>query len=344
MRRAVLIFCLAAMAPALPAAAQPLDPDYGAIIDRSVNGFILPGFARLSAATSDLNDATGQCGGDEARLRAVYHAAFDAWIGVSHIRLGPSEDNNAAFAIAFWPDPKGFTAKSLSRLISDRDPVVKDPEAFHEVSIASRGLFALERLLFQQTFRDPADGYRCALVNAITLDLKQLSAAIEAGWRDSFADQLRGGGDANRFSDDKEAVRALYSAMKTGAEFTLTARLDRPLGSNERPRPKRAEAWRSDRSNRNIGLSIAALAKMFETAFAPDIPKEVADAIRSELHLVQARAEALSKPLPEEVVDPLGRGRVTTLRFSIEELVEQFEGLLRPSLGLSLSFNTLDGD
>lgn len=344
MIRATLIFCLTVIAPLSPAAARPFTPNYGAIIDRSIDDFILPGFARLSAATSDLNDAAGRCGDDEARIRAAYHAAFDAWMGVSHIRLGPSEDNNAAFAIAFWPDPKGFTAKSLNKLISARDPIVTDPEAFHEVSIASRGFFALERLLFQPAFKDPAGGYRCALIAAITLDLQNLSAAIEAGWRNSYADELRGKGDQMPFGDDKEAVRALYSTMKTGAEFTMTARLDRPLGSNEQPRPKRAEAWRSDRSNRNVVLSITALSQMFETAFAPDLPEEAAAIIRSEFHRVQSLAEGLSKPLPEEAIDPLGRGRVTTLRFSIEELIEQLEGLLRPSLALSLSFNTLDGD
>lgn len=344
MIRALMICCLTALAPLAPSVAQPLDPDYGAIINRSIDDYILPGFARLSAATGELNDAALHCGGDEPRLQAAYHTAFDAWLGVSHIRLGPSEDNSAAFAIAFWPDPKGFTAKSLRTLISARDPIVADPQMFQEVSIASRGFFALERLLFQQEFKDPADGYRCRLVAAITLDLKRLSNAIEAGWRNDYADLLRGNRDTRPFTDDKEAVRALYSTMKTGAEFTMTARLDRPLGTNERPRPKRAEAWRSDRSDRNVMQSIVALTEMFETSFAPDMPEQAANIIRGEFYVVRRQAEALSKPLPEEVVDPLGRGRVTTLRFRIEALIEMLEGLLRPSLALSLSFNNLDGD
>lgn len=344
MIRAFVLFSFAALTPLSPISAQPLDPNYGAIIDRAINSYILPGFARFSASTGKLSDAADVCGSDEVELRAAYHAAFDAWMSVSHIRLGPSEDDNAAFAIAFWPDPKGFTAKSLNKLIEARDPIVENGEAFPDVSIASRGFFALERLLFDEAFGDQADGYRCKLVGAITLDLDRLSAAIEAGWIGGFSDKLRGNSDQNPFSDDKEAVRALYSAMKTGAEFTMTARLDRPLGSNERPRPKRAEAWRSNRSNRNIVISIMALSNMFETAFAPDMPEQAANIVRGEIYLVRRQAESLTKPLPEEVIEPLGRGRITTLRFSIEELIEQFEGLLRPSLALSLSFNTLDGD
>ena len=344
MIRSALAFCLMIVAPFSSLNAQSVNPDYGAIIDRSVDDYILPGFAKLSAAASNLHNATRHCGADETPLQAAYHATFDAWLGVSHIRLGPSEEGAVAFAIAFWPDPKGFTAKSLRKLINARDPVVETPGAFREVSVASRGFFALERLLFDEAFADQADGYRCMLAAAITLDLEQLSAAIEAGWRDRFADQLRGNSDPLIFSDDKEAVRALYSTMKTGAEFTMTARLDRPLGSNERPRPKRAEAWRSNRSNRNIQLSLAGLSQMFEATFAKALPQGAADLIRAQFDLAQKQANDLFASLPDEVSDPLGRGRVITLRFTIAELIEQFEGLLRPSLALSLSFNTLDGD
>lgn len=344
MIRAVVICCFAVLIPLTAGKAQSLNPSYEAIIERSINDFILPRYARLGASADQLQNAAQSCGGEEAELRSAYHAAFDAWIEVSHIRLGPSEENDAAFAIAFWPDPKGFTAKSLKKLIATKDPVIENPATFQEVSIASRGFFALERLLFDQSFADLADGYRCKLVGAITHDLKRLSDTIEMGWLSGYADVLRGKDETGSFSDDKEAVRALYSTLKTGAEFTMTARIDRPLGSNDRPRPKRAEAWRSGRSNRNIILSINALSDMFEVVFAPEVPKETAEMIRSEFDYVRGQAEALTEPLLTAVADPLDRGRVITLRFSIEGLLEQFDGLLRPSLALSLSFNTLDGD
>ncbi len=40
-------------------------------------------------------------------LTEAYHAAFDAWIKTSHLRFGPSEVNDRAFALAFWPDSRG---------------------------------------------------------------------------------------------------------------------------------------------------------------------------------------------------------------------------------------------
>ncbi|HBR37591.1 MAG TPA: peptidase M75, partial [Sulfitobacter pontiacus] len=55
--------------------------------------------------------------------------AFDAWIAVSHLRFGPSETDNRAFALAFWPDSRGATPKTLAGLITDADPVGRDPQA-----------------------------------------------------------------------------------------------------------------------------------------------------------------------------------------------------------------------
>ena len=53
-----------------------------------------------------------------------------------------------AFAIAFWPDSRGATPKTLAELISAEDPVIYSREEFAAVSIAARGFHALEFLLF----------------------------------------------------------------------------------------------------------------------------------------------------------------------------------------------------
>ncbi|MCB1403259.1 MAG: signal peptidase, partial [Rhodobacteraceae bacterium] len=67
--------------------------------------------------------------------------------------IGPSE--TGALSIAFWPDDRGFTARTLAGLIAAEDPIAGDPAGYGEVSIAARGLFALEMLLYDPAF----DGY-----------------------------------------------------------------------------------------------------------------------------------------------------------------------------------------
>lgn len=324
--------------------AQELTPDYKTIVKRAVETHILPGFTKLAEQASYLHASVANCGKDEAPLRAAYHEAFDAWIAVSHLRLGPTEENNAAFALAYWPDPKGHTQKALGSLWRNRDAVVDNPATFGEVSIAARGFFALERLLFDETFADPADGYRCRLIAAVTKDISTLSNDIDKGWNETFAAELISAGNQTRYATHKEAVQALYSLFETGAEFTMTARLRRPIGSEGKAKPKRAEAWRSDRSNRNLQLSLIALEIMFEDVFAPQMPEQAAIIVRGEFYTIRRLADTLPAPIIDMVADPDDRRRVIHLAFAYEELLRRFDGLVRPSLGLSLTFNALDGD
>ena len=130
---------VAAVALTLPltALAQDREP----ILSDTVEGHILPGFASLAETTGVLaQTAQTDCTQTSPELRGAYHAAFDDWISVSHLRFGPSERQDRAFALAYWPDPRGATPKSLSKLLYDRDTATGDLTAYQEVSIAARGL------------------------------------------------------------------------------------------------------------------------------------------------------------------------------------------------------------
>ena len=57
----------------------------------------------------------------------AYNGAFDAWVSVSHLRFGPSEQDDRALALAFWPNPRGSTPKGLSAFIGAEDPPSQAP-------------------------------------------------------------------------------------------------------------------------------------------------------------------------------------------------------------------------
>ena len=154
---------------------------------------ILPGHAAFAARTQALADAA-QADCSPAALDAPYQHAFDSWLGISHLRLGPAEEAGRYQAIAFWPDPRGLTEKTLRRLIADRDPVATDGH-YADVSVAARGLFALDHMLHDAGFAGYAkDGYECRLVQAITADLAALAATLDSQWRVRFAETLRTAG------------------------------------------------------------------------------------------------------------------------------------------------------
>jgi len=161
---------LTVMAGALMLAALPARADVDAVLDRH----ILPGLAGFAEAAGALADtAAADC--RAPALRPGLDAAFDAWLPVGDLRIGPSE--TGALSIAFWPDPRGFTQRTLARLVADEDPVAGDAVAYAEVSIAARGLFALEMLIHDPAFAGyGADSYTCRLAATVAPRITPVTA------------------------------------------------------------------------------------------------------------------------------------------------------------------------
>ncbi|WP_226689647.1 imelysin family protein [Ruegeria arenilitoris] len=332
---------VAAVALTLPltALAQDREP----ILSDAVEGHILPGFAALAETTGVLaQTAQTDCTQTSPELRGAYHAAFDDWISVSHLRFGPSEVNDRAFALAFWPDTKGFTPKALSSLIATEDAAVENPEGFAETSVAGRGFFALEQMLYEPNFADQGSAtYRCALIQAITTDIVSNARAINADWG-GYATALTQPGDDSPYRSEDEAMQELYKALVTGLEFTGDTRLGRPMGTFDRPRPNRAEARRSERALRHVELSLIALRDL-AARLSADHPKITAD-LDSAFDKAIIRAQSLDDPVLAGVATPQGRLRVEALQQAINDVRAIASAELGPTLGISAGFNSLDGD
>lgn len=325
---------LATLACALCLSA-PAHADVDAALDRH----ILPGLQAFADATAALSQgADADCLADAVQPR--FHAAFDAWMPVADLRLGPSEAG--ALSVAFWPDARGFTQRTLTRLIADQDPVAQDPAAYAEVSIAARGLFALDMLLYDPAFSDYDKGsYTCTLVATITTDLHRQADALAAAWQDGYADTLRTAGQAGNatFLTEDEAVRAIYTQILSSLQFTADQRLGLPMGTFDRPRPARAEARRSGRSLRNAVLATQG-AHDLATALADwDLPQSDAALAR-----VMQAAEGIEDARFQNVTDPQGRLRVEVLQQSVQELRADIEAEIGARLGISPGFNAQDGD
>ncbi len=326
---------LAALLLPLAAAAQePAD-----IVEAQVADFIRPGFAAFTAAADAL--AAAPC--DD--METAYHDAFDAWMRVSHLRFGPTEEAERGYALSFWPDGRGATPRTLAALIAGEDPAVDDPAAFAEVSIAGRGFFALDWLLFDPEREAPLPGsYDCRLAEAIAADIDRIAAELDLAWQDETTLMRSAGAEGNfDYLEPEEAVRALYSALVTGLEVTIDQRLARPLGTFERSRPRRAEAWRSERAARNVDLSVAALAD-YAGPFLAVADDEIETAVREDFARLQARIEQLDDPAFAGVATPQGRLRIETVQSALREIQGALATEVAPALGVSQSFNALDGD
>lgn len=324
MRRLALALCLTWAA--LPARAD---------FPEAVRDHILPGYAGFAAATAAL-DAEAQADCRPEALRPAYQAAWDAWMAVAHLRLGPVEDQGRVLAIAFWPDPKALGTKAQMALLTG-DPAALTPEHFPEQSVAARGLTGLERLLYPA---EPLPADPCALIRATTADLARMAAGIEADWRGGYADVLLTAGEPGNttFLSRPEVRQALFTQLAAGLEFVEDSRLGRPLGTFDKPRPERAEARAAGRSLRNVLLGLQAMKGLVE-ALTPDAPQTVA----AFDHAI-ALAEGLDDPVFAGVADPESRLKVEILAEAVDEIRAVILTELAPELDVGIGFNAADGD
>jgi hypothetical protein len=342
MRHLLLAAALALPASAFAQGAPGVDAP--GIVAAALDRHILPGYARLTDETEDLAQAAeAGCAADDPGLRTAFHDAFDAWMGVSHLTFGPAEEENRLFALAFWPDARGMTPRALMGLIEASDPVAENPEEFATVSVAARGFYAIEFLLYDERISGAGDAaYRCTLVQAVARDINATATDLRAAWEERFAGLMRTAGENDRFRSRDEALRTLFGALDQGLEFTADLRLGRPLGTFDRPRPQMAEARRSGRSLVHVVLSLEALEEL-ALILSHDLP-ETQDALRVAFATAQERAEMLDDPILAGVADPQGRIRVEVLQQRVAEIRDLARAELGPALGVAAGFNSLDGD
>lgn len=317
--------------------------DYALPINAIVEGQILSGFKELRDASDELFDASqATCDVSGANLRDTYEVAFLSWAKVSHFRFGPTEELNRGFALAFWPDPRGKTSKTLRGLIAAGDAAVLEPDTFNAQSVAIRGFYALDYMLYENSLADVGDAdYRCALMRAVTRDIKRTTTELHAGWQ-AYAPELLQPKTDSIYRTEQEVTGALFNAVLTGMQFTSEMRLGRPLGTPDRPRPKRAEARRSGLSRdltREALKGTVVLAKSLASGDAELVERFERLLTRAENDLAER-----TDPSFANVSDPIGRLRLESIKTTVDDIWRMAALELGPLLGVAAGFNSLDGD
>jgi predicted lipoprotein len=333
-------FLLTAVLAVAPIIATAQDAHIAEIVDEH----ILPRFQTLAASSAHLAaTAHDDCLPTSQPLRTAYGQAFDAWVSVSHLRFGPTEVDDRAFGLAFWPDSRGATPRTLASLIADQDPVIASPEDYAQVSIAARGFYALEFLIYDESIAEtgrPAD--RCTLIQTVATDIASTSAAILEDWETDYAARLLTPSADGTYRSEEEVLQELFKALTTGLQFTSDTRLGRPLGTFDRPHPTRAENWRSGRSARQVDLSLAALRDLALHLASDDA--DLTARIDASFQTSITRLADLDDPIFAGVAFPQARIKVEALQQSIDTIRALVRDELGPKLGVAAGFNALDGD
>ncbi len=291
-----------------------------------------PGYAAFDEAAQRLADVES-C--DAQALRPAFQAAYDAWMAVEHLHLGPAEEDGRSLAILFWPDAKGTGAKAQDALLQS-DPQTLTTDGMAQQSVAARGLAGLERLLYPA---EPLPADPCPLIQVTVDDLARQAEALAAGWGPYGDDLLTAGQPGNtRFLKPEEATQALFTQLATGLEFIADRRIGRPLGTFDKPRPDLAEGHASGRALANITLSLQAL-RGLAASLSPDSSKTLAGFD----HAI-GLAQALDDPNLDRVADPQGWLKLEILQQAVRATRDTAVAELGPALGVDLGFNSQDGD
>ncbi|MBN8632106.1 MAG: imelysin family protein [Rhodobacterales bacterium] len=318
--RAILLTALLASSPAAA--------DTAAVVADHAR----PGFAAFDDAVARLADVES-C--DPEALRPAFQTAYDAWMAVEHLHLGPAEENGRALSILFWPDPKGLGAKAQTKLLTG-DQGSLSVEAMAEQSVAARGLAGLERLLYPAK---PLAADPCPLIQVTIDDLARQAEVLSAEWG-PFGDQLLSAGQAGntRYLKPEEATQALFTQLATGLEFVADRRIGRPLATFDKPRPDLAEGQASGRALANITLSLKGL-RGLSAALSPESSKTLA----AFDHAI-ALSEGLDDPLLDHITDPQSWLKLEILQQAVRATRDTAIAELGPALGVELGFNSQDGD
>jgi predicted lipoprotein len=324
-----------------------------AIIDQH----LLPRYERLAESSNLLSHQAVQfCKAPDAQslqqLREAYHGAMDDWMGIQHMRFGPVEMYLRYNRYQIWPDKHGTSAKQLRRLLAEEDRAIFAADRFPHTSVAVQGFTSMERLLYPAKLK--LDGfvsgnsasYRCELVVAIAHNIAHMSSGLVKDWRPgdvAYRDLVLGAEQGNDFFESSEEVSSrLLNNLHTQLQAIVDTKLLRPMKDFKL---RRAESWRSRRSMRNILLNLKATEELYQVGFSAFVKDKVLDVeIRTGFNKAIECAEGIKVPLYEIKKGSLEHQSVQQLLDNSRALKRLIATKLPKAVGLSLGFNSLDGD
>ncbi len=339
--------------------AQEIGPaDYARVNAALVETHALPRYERLAAATEAFADsARTYCAGEGETepLRARFHDAMDAWLGVQHLRFGPVESFNRAYRFYFWPQARAKVADAVAEIVAADEDAAALAARIGSANVAVQGLLAAEVLLYDERYLG-ADARGCGLLAAVAANMRTMAAGSLADWREgdsAFASLMAAPGPDNpQFEDHSAVTLAFFQSLHDSLQLIHDVKLKPVIGeSAQQVRPVLAESRLSGRSQRNIVVTLEALQALYlgEGGAGLGDLTAVADPkldrlMRKAFHLTLATAESLGGPVENAAADAALRPKAEKLAKQVRALRQIVRDRLAPALGLAIGFNALDGD
>jgi predicted lipoprotein len=319
---------------------------------KAARTFIVPRYETLAKAMGAQEVAwsafcSTPASGAVDQLKASYQTAADAWSGIEFVLYGPVSTDFRFERMAHWPERKNAIGRAMSTLLARTGAEDLTPERFSQVSAAAQGLSALERLIYDektaQLLKDetPAGRRACGVGQAMARGLSRTSGTVLAEWTQPGGTlAILENGDAALV---ESAVTRLMTDYVTLFEIIDDQKIGAVMGKNaDEARPTLAEGWRSNRSMRAIAVNLESAESLARMLVDPgqDENASMFYAFESTRGLVQT----LPASIGDMAADPRQRRNLVLLHDSVHSLRDLVGSTLPAALGVSVGFNSRDGD
>ncbi len=347
-----------AIASAAPAFAQEDDGFSNSVLS-VVEGAIRPGFAEYSSQTSALVPAVDSlCAQPSVQTLEASRTAFAdtlaAWSRIEFFRFGPTIVDNRLERTLFWPDPKGIGLRQVQAVLAEEAADASDPDRLADKSVALQGLAALEFLLHGAGAEGLSTGeadYRCAYAKAISTNLDIIASEMTGEWSADDLAIVNPGPENTVYRDHSEALLEIVQTLTTGYEAIGEYKLRSMIRETaDEARPRRAVFRRSQQTAAVLRENIAGLQSIWEAAGFADLLTErggdprIAGSVEFEMANANRTVEGLAEPIEQTAKSDEGWGALNYLAITMTSLRGAIGDRLAAELGLTLGFNSMDGD
>ena len=336
-------------------------PDFGKAIDRLVSQTVPLAHADFLDAATGQKVAVETLCAEPSRTslggaRTQFDALVLAWSRIELFRFGPAREDNRFEQLFYWPDRKGRGLRQVQALLSTQDPTAASAETLVQKSVAVKGLPALEFVLFGTGSDGLASGddYRCSYATALTEVILLNAATLHDRWSsaDGFGRAMRdAGSDASPYRSHAEAVQDFVRAASEQLQVVRDLKIAASIGDvPEKAKPKRAPFWRSNMTLRTMRGNLDGVAALMEGGLADLLPPEhrnLAEALAFEM--AQARnvfdeLDGTGQDWVDLAAGAEGHQRLSYAMIPLAGAIAIVADRLPGALGLTLGFNSLDGD
>ena len=351
-----------AMGLALFAAPAFAQTDLGAITRGIIDGHVLPSYTTLVDAAGNQQTSVARLCAQPSNetletARNDFRGLVTAWSAVEFIRFGPAREDNRYERLFFWPDRNGRGLNQVQGALASADETVTNVDSLQGKSVALQGLLALDYVLFGTGSDALAAGeaHRCAYADAIAGAIHDTAAKVAEGWDGAegyAALMLAPGPDNPVYRSEEEALQEFLRAMAEQLQIVHDAKLVRVVGNTpDEARSRRAPFWRSDMTLPTIIANARAMQNLNEAGmFADLLPEQAAryaGTLRFELNQIVSRLDdldATGATIEALVTDENTHGRLASVALPLAGAMRMVGEVYPAELGLTMGFNSLDGD